>query len=335
MRLWKRWKLSNLLDDKRSYKEATDNCKRAIHKFHAAKELALIRKNNLSSFFNFINRKLKSNNVSSGLKLSDGTITTNPNEKVKAFNSFFGNVFTQDNRYCPDVTNRVAADRLSSVSFTPNEVRDVLRKLKPTAFAGSDNVPNIMLRKCANHASFPLCHIFNISFLDSYVPDCWKYGIITPVHKKGPTSDPNNVCPISMTARPTCCRVMERIINNSLLSFLLDRHLITKQQHSFIRRKSLCTNLLESLEDWTLNLQSKLVTDVIFFDFKKVFDTVCHHKLLIKLKCYGICGNLLASIEAFLLDQSVCIGDTVSTSISVISGVPQNSVLGPTLFYCI
>ena len=104
----------------------------------AAKELAFIRKNNLGSFFNFINRKLKSNNVSSGLKLSDGTITTNANEKAEAFNSFVGNVFTQDNGYCPNITNRVAADRLSSVSFTPNKVRDVLRKLKPTTSAGSD-----------------------------------------------------------------------------------------------------------------------------------------------------------------------------------------------------
>jgi len=77
-----------------------------------------------------------------------------PNEKAEAFNSFFGNVFTQDNGYCPDVTKRVAANRLSSVSFTPNKVRDVLCKLKLTTSAGSDSIPNIMLKKCANHLSF-------------------------------------------------------------------------------------------------------------------------------------------------------------------------------------
>jgi len=39
------------------------------------------------------------------------------------------------------------------------------------------------------------------------LPETWKYAIVTPVHKKGPTSDPNNFRPISLTA--TCCRVMD------------------------------------------------------------------------------------------------------------------------------
>ena len=92
---------------------------------------------------------------------------------------------------------------------------------------------------------------------------------VTPVHKKGPTPDPNNFRPISLTA--TCCRVMERIVNDILLRYLLDRRLISKQEHGFIRRRSVCTNLLDFLEDWTLKLQSRHVTDVIFFDFKKAF----------------------------------------------------------------
>jgi len=70
---------------------------------------------------------------------------------------------------------------------------------------------------------------------------------------------------------------------------------------------------------------------VIFFDFKKAFDTVSHAKLLVKLSSYGICGNLLNWIAAFLHDhsQSVRIGDTISAAVPVISGVPQGGALGP------
>ena len=173
-----------------------------------------------------------------------------------------------DNGLCPDVNNRAVDDGLSTITFTPQTVRSVLLKLKPSNSSGYDCIPNVFLKNCANNLAKSLCHIFSISFVDGCLPETWKYAIVTPVHKKGPTSDPNNFRPISLTA--TCCRVMERIINDTLLRYLLDRHLISKQQHGFIRRKSVCTNLLECLEDWTLNLQSRHITDVIYFDFKKL-----------------------------------------------------------------
>jgi len=65
-----------------------------------------------------------------------------------------------------------------------------------------------------------------------------------------------------------------------------------------------------------------------------MFDTVCHSKLLVKLKSYGISENLLCWIEAVLCgrSQSVRIDSCISFKIPVISGVLQGSVLGPTLF---
>jgi len=187
-----------------------------------------------------------------------------------------------DNGLCTDVNNRAVDDGLSTIiTFTPQTVRRVLLKLKPSNSSGYDCIPNVFLKNCANNLAKPLCHIFSISFVDGCLPETWKYAIVTPVHKKGPTSDPNKFRPIFLTA--TCCRVMERIINDTLLRYLLDCHLISKQQHGFIRHKSVCTNLLECLEDWTLNLQSRHITDVIYFDLKKAFDTVCHNKLLTKL----------------------------------------------------
>jgi len=50
----------------------------------------------------------------------------------------------------------------------------------------------------------------------------------------------------------------------------------------------------------TINLQSRKVTNVLYFNFKKAFDSVSHLKLLNKLQAYGIVGNLLAWISDFL-----------------------------------
>jgi len=65
-------------------------------------------------------------------------------------------------------------------------------------------------------------------------------------------------------------------------------------------------------------------------DFSKAFDKVPHQRLLHKLEFYGITGSILA----WLTDHSkqVAINGMLSSPCKVNSGVPQGTVLGPTLF---
>jgi hypothetical protein len=127
---------------------------------------------------------------------------------------------------------------------------------------------------------------------------------------------------------------MERIINTQLIDYLLSNKLISKHQHGFLKKHSTCTNLLETVNDWTLALDNRLKTDTIYIDFKKAFDSVSHPKLRAKLQSYNISGDLLDWIAAFLdhRSQQVIISNCLSDTVLITSGVPQGSVLGPTLF---
>ncbi len=83
----------------------------------------------------------------------------------------------------------------------------------------------------------PLSKLFNVIMQLGDVPDIWCTAEVVPVYKKGDASDPGNYRPVSLTC--ITCKVMERVVKNELMSFLLKFNVITKEQHGFLSRRSL------------------------------------------------------------------------------------------------
>jgi len=174
--------------------------------------------------------------------------------------------------------------------------------------------------------------LFNNSMSVGKLPTEWKKSYCHPIAKCDLASEPSNYRPISLTS--VTRKIMERVIVQHLLRYLYQNGLISHQQHGFLRRRSTTTNLLESLNDWTLTLDGKDGVTVAYIDFAKAFDSVSHQKLCHKLLGYGISGDMLTWIENFLSERTQCtrVNGSLSSSRQLLSGVIQGSCLGPILF---
>ena len=133
-----------------------------------------------------------------------------------------------------------------------------------------------------------------IIFLSGKIPSDWRLANVTPVFKKGISSEVSNYRPISLTS--SFSKTFERIVKQQILLYLLENHLISRQQFGFLSKCSTCTQLLDCVNDWTLSIRNRHSVDVIYFDFAKAFDSVSHPKLvhnyrpMASLKiCYTFC----------------------------------------------
>ena len=216
---------------------------------------------------------------------------------------------------------------------TERIVEKLIQNLDASSGAGHSGIPTKVIKYCCNEFVPLLTFFFNHCIDNNKFPDEWKCAIVTPLFKnKGDNDDVNNYRGISVL--PPIAKIFEKILAAQITIYLKMNNILFNGQHGFRSGHSCETALHELISDLNLNRDKRLISLLLFIDFRKAFDTVDARKLLRKLLHYGFDNSALDLITNYFISrfQSVRVKGKRTPLMSIRLGVPQGSVLGPLFF---
>ena len=270
------------------------------------------------------------------LKKQNDEITSDPKEMAEILQNQYAASWStpqlQSNNGKPPPKSNPPEKKLEDLEFDIVDVIEAINSLPKNSTPGPDGVGAFILKDIKSAIAVPLYILWRKSLNDGKIPDIMKEANVIPIYKKGSKKLPENYRPISLTSH--VIKVFEKIIKNGIVNFLENNNLLNNFQHGFRKRRSCLTELL----DYYNNILDSVIhgknVDVVYLDFSKAFDKVDHRIILQKAKKLGINGKLLNWIKQFLTDrhQRTIVQGWASNPMTVQSGVPQGTVLGPLLF---
>lgn len=259
-----------------------------------------------------------------------------PGCSVTSISQVLGDIVTDTSRPehlpIPDEVPNIPHHFSSFVPVTVGQVEKLLSQLKDCKSPGSDGIPGSLLSRTADLISPSLTSLFNKSLKTGVFPKVMKIAHISPLFKGGDKSSPSNYRPISLL--PILSKVLERIVHNQINTYLTQHALLPDNQFAYRKQFSAEDALTIAAERILQGKDKKNFSAACFIDLSKAFDKVQHKILIRDLHDTGIMGTPLRWFSSYLTGrvQRVVIGTDKSPLSQVTCGVPQGSVLGPTLF---
>lgn len=261
-------------------------------------------------------------------------------QTVNDINNYFANVgktLAEVHQVYPltPVTDVPVSFSLKSLALMPTddtEVFNIISSLKENTAVGIDFISANIVKRY-HHLLIPsITHICNLAMSTGTFPNAFKTALIKPIYKGGLKDCVSNYRPISIL--PTLSKILERIMNYRLLNYLEVNDLLAQNQYGFRRHRSTDAAVHELINSIVTSLDEGTKSLTIFLDLAKAFDTVSIPRLLRKLESIGIRGQTLNLFADYLTNrkQRVKIHNSVSDEITTEYGVPQGSIVGPTLF---
>ena len=159
-------------------------------------------KENPRFFFSFAKQSAKMKSQIGPLYDNEGNLHQDRSVMANLLQDQYASVFSDP--HCPDkqthAPERAPHSTLSDLSFSVSDIEEAIDEIDQHAACGDYDIPAKLLKECKSSISFPIALIWKESLAESFIPTCFKFQLITPVHKKGSKAIPANYRPVSLTS---------------------------------------------------------------------------------------------------------------------------------------
>ena len=205
-----------------------------------------------------------------------------------------------------------------------------MQSLDTKKAVGIDGIPPLILKLSSCIITKPLTKIINLCIKESTFPSLAKIASILPIFKKDDRSNKKNYRPISILS--SISKIFGKIIHKQILEYI--EHKLSPYISAYRQGHSTQHVLIRLIEEWKQALDNNKFVGAVLMDLLKAFDCIPHDLLIAKLDAYGFKSDSLKLIYSYLKGRRQCvkINNTNSNFLTLLSGVPQGSIVGPLLF---
>ena len=258
---------------------------------------------------------------------------------IPTFQEFYSKLYADHHPTMDSLTKEAlveAADSLADNSsenpnellnspFTPEELSSAISGLKNGKASSFDHISNEMIKALPPKFKNAILLLFNSCLSSgSYF---WGKSVITPIHKKGCLTNPDNYRAIAV------CSCIGKLLSTMLLSRLI-LHRATNNpdppnQSGFCKGRQCNDHIFTLLTIMEKYKRVKGKIYATFIDLRKAFDLVCRQALLFKLACYGVDGGFYRILKDMYSDSQghIKINGKLSEAFRLLKGTEQGHPL--------
>ena len=217
----------------------------------------------------------------------------------------------------------------SFVLVTYDEVLKIVNTLDAAKASRQSDIPTKILKQNSDYFAEYIYENINQCISKLIFPSDLKLADVTPVYKKKSKNSKDNYRSVSILSNIS--KIYERCIYDQIQLFFSS---FSKYLCGFRRGYNAQHCLITLIEKWKKSVENGGAFGALLTDLSKAFGCLPHELLIAKLDAYGFDKSSLILIHSYLANrkQSVKINDTYSSWSKILFGVPQGSILGPSLF---